>query len=553
MKFLKKNFWSIVIVLALSCLSFFYISQKEGFHEDEIFSYGSSNYRYDNIYKSFGASAADLDYFHNHIVTLSFPNNLTESINFLTHKDDYRSEFDETLKKEIPIWKTKEDLLNYLTIQKSDLGNYFSVWLNQTIDVHPPLFYFLVHFASGFSMNHFTKYTIFMVNFLFFLFTLLGIYKIMKNLTHKKWANLAMVCYGASLGAMSTLLFQRMYMMLTAFSVWYLYYTLKFLQKDFTKKEKIIYSLIIFCGFLTQYYFCIYCVLLFGMAGFFLGKEKQFKKLKTLFFLHLIPAGLGILFFPASIVHIFFSYRGLGSTSNKSKSFFEMLLYFIESLGESIGLSTLLFLILFAILMLILIRKKVRAKNFILLFVPLVLFVLCMAKLSPFLGSDYTSRYIMPMYPILVIAILFMISSMRTRCLFPIATSCVLALSIFQNITHTPTYLFNDYKEAIQISKTYQDQYFLYVFDNYFTHLKDLPEMMNYQKHKIVNHNIFDFATLKEDKELNKQDSFILCFKGWIDFNPILEEITENTDFKKITFIKGIQETTSSYYYKLSK
>ena len=35
-------------------------------------------------------------------------------------------------------------------LQKEDFGNYFSVWLNQAIDVHPPLFYFCLHFFSVF-------------------------------------------------------------------------------------------------------------------------------------------------------------------------------------------------------------------------------------------------------------------------------------------------------------------------------------------------------------------------------------------------------------------
>ena len=297
MKLIKNNIWSIIIVLLSSILAFYYISEKEGFHEDEIFSYGSSNYRYDNIYKSFGPSAADLDYFHNHILNLTFPNNFTESINFLNNKEEYQNEFNETLTKEIPIWKTKEDLLEYLTIKKTDIWNYFSVWINQTIDVHPPLFYFAVHFISSFSMNHFSKYSIFIVNFIFFLLTLLGIYKIVKKLTNQKWANLAIFFYGTSIGAMNTVLFQRMYMMLTAFFIWYLYYSIKFLKEKFTKKDKILYSFIIFSGFLTQYYFCIYCVLIFIMMSYFLMKEKNLKKLKTIFFLHLIPALLGILLF----------------------------------------------------------------------------------------------------------------------------------------------------------------------------------------------------------------------------------------------------------------
>jgi len=552
-KLIKNNIWSIIIVLLSSILAFYYISEKEGFHEDEIFSYGSSNYRYDNIYKSFGPSAADLDYFHNHILNLTFPNNFTESINFLNNKEEYQNEFNETLTKEIPIWKTKEDLLEYLTIKKTDIWNYFSVWINQTIDVHPPLFYFAVHFISSFSMNHFSKYSIFIVNFIFFLLTLLGIYKIVKKLTNQKWANLAIFFYGTSIGAMNTVLFQRMYMMLTAFFIWYLYYSIKFLKEKFTKKDKILYSFIIFSGFLTQYYFCIYCVLIFIMMSYFLMKEKNLKKLKTIFFLHLIPALLGILLFPASISHIFFSYRGIGSTSNKSKTFPSMLFYFIKNMGSSIGLSFISLFILLVFLIILGRRKKENQKLFWLLLLPIIIFLFMMAKLSPFLGENYTSRYIMPLFPIFILVIIYTLNTINKQNIFKISSIFIIFLSIFQIFHLKPVYLFSDYKEAISISLENQDKYFMYIFDNYFTHLKDLPEMLNYKRHKIINHNIYDFTLLKEDEELMKQGEFILCIKSWINEKEILEKIIENTDFKKVTLIKEIEATTSSKYFKLSK
>ena len=34
----------------------FFISKKEGFHEDEMFSYGSSNYAYDNVFRPYGTA-----------------------------------------------------------------------------------------------------------------------------------------------------------------------------------------------------------------------------------------------------------------------------------------------------------------------------------------------------------------------------------------------------------------------------------------------------------------------------------------------------------------
>ena len=65
----------------------------------------------------------------------------------------------------------------------------------------------------------------------------------MIRLTNKKWALTSIIFYGGSMGAISTVMFHRMYMMLTFFAVWYLYYALKFFKKQerFSKKDKIIW------------------------------------------------------------------------------------------------------------------------------------------------------------------------------------------------------------------------------------------------------------------------------------------------------------------------
>ena len=84
-------------------------------------------------------------------------NRVGNSLDFLLNMDKKEFSYREDLTKKEPLLKTKEDANEYLSIQKEDLGNYFSVWLNQAIDVHPPLFYFCLHFFSIFSFNHFRK------------------------------------------------------------------------------------------------------------------------------------------------------------------------------------------------------------------------------------------------------------------------------------------------------------------------------------------------------------------------------------------------------------
>ena len=50
----KKQKLVLVVVIFIMCLvMLLFINQKEGYHPDEIFSYGSSNSRYENIFWSY--------------------------------------------------------------------------------------------------------------------------------------------------------------------------------------------------------------------------------------------------------------------------------------------------------------------------------------------------------------------------------------------------------------------------------------------------------------------------------------------------------------------
>ena len=261
MKYLKENKFIILTIVILCGLMFYFINQKQGFHEDEIFSYGSSNYKYDNVYRWFGYAEANQDILYKQVLTGSLSNRINNLIKYKTNIEQFNK--DEILSKEIPTWKYKDEALEYLAIQKEDIFNYFSVYQNQARDVHPPFFYYLVHLTSTLFYNNFTKYIVFSINLVFFIGVLLIIKKIVESLNHKELVIPTMILYGASMGCISTVMFQRMYMMVTFFSILYLYFIIKFIKNDFKIKDKFWFILTIILGFLTQYYFCIYIVLIF--------------------------------------------------------------------------------------------------------------------------------------------------------------------------------------------------------------------------------------------------------------------------------------------------
>lgn len=560
MTWMKENKIFVGLVLVLSCVCLFFIGQKQGFHEDEIFSYGSSNYKYDNVFRSYGYAQANYDYLYTNLLQGDFFTQAKNFWNFLFHSSQYETSYDPVLKAEVPTWQDKEQALKYLTIQKEDTLNFFSVWFNQLEDVHPPLFYFLVHIFSCFTQNHFTKYTIFFLNLFFFIGTLYILYKIILFFAPKNWANLAVFFYGISMGAISTVMFQRMYMMLTFFTLFYLYYSLKFLkEKNFTKKDFFLWGMSICLGFLTQYYFAIFAVILFlVLAGYFM-KKKEYSSLKKMFLVHAIGAFIGILFFPSSIEDIFFSYRGIGGGSDRTKSTLEMLLYFLNSILHSFSIPIWFFLlfIFLGIGYIIWNRKKLnldffKEKTIWILIIPIFLVLLIVSKMSPFLGEDYTSRYVMFLLPILVITIIYLLSRSKNQKIFIGSTLVILFLSGFGLLTEKPTYLYEKNEKVLALAEEYQEDSFIYIYDNYFTHLSSLPEFLIYQKTLILNHNIYDFFLLQKDEYLNSQTEVILCIKNWLNTEELLNKVLENTHFTEATLLLSIKEDINADYYKLT-
>ena len=560
MTWMKENKIFVGLVLVLSCVCLFFIGQKQGFHEDEIFSYGSSNYKYDNVFRSYGYAQANYDYLYTNLLQGNFFTQAKNFWNFLFHSSQYETSYDPVLKAEVPTWLDKEQALKYLTIQKEDTLNFFSVWFNQLEDVHPPLFYFLVHIFSCFTPNHFTKYTIFFLNLFFFIGTLYILYKIILFFASKKWANLAVFFYGISMGAISTVMFQRMYMMLTFFTLFYLYYSLKFLkEKNFTKKDFFLWGMSICLGFLTQYYFAIFAVILFlVLAGYFI-KKKEYSSLKKMFLVHAIGAFIGILIFPSSIEDIFFSYRGIGGGSDRTKSTLEMLLYFLNSILHSFSIPIWFFLlfIFLGIGYVIWNRKKLnldffKEKTIWILIIPIFLVLLIVSKMSPFLGEDYTSRYVMFLLPILVITIIYLLSRSKNQKIFIGSTLVILFLSGFGLLTEKPTYLYEKNEKVLALAEEYQEDSFIYIYDNYFTHLSSLPEFLTYQKTLILNHNIYDFSLLQKDEYLNSQTEVILCIKNWLNTEELLNKVLENTHFTEATLLLSIKEDINADYYKLT-
>ena len=170
MKKIKDNIGLILyllIVVILTIIMFWAISKKEGFHEDDMFSYGASNSTLGNTFLSYGR----IDNIDAIIKTRNPFLTLKNYIYYkVLHKDAYDQAVKELNRDDFKsVWRTREDAIEYLQIDNwVEAIDFVSVYWNTAKDVHPPLFYFAVHIVSILFWGHFSKYIIFIINLIFF-------------------------------------------------------------------------------------------------------------------------------------------------------------------------------------------------------------------------------------------------------------------------------------------------------------------------------------------------------------------------------------------------
>ena len=496
-KKILKEVIMIVLIFFMSAIIFFYQTKKIGFHEDEMYTIASSVNPDNGLMSAYGE--------------------------------------DNT-----PKWITKEYVKNYITLSHNNYFNLKSIYINQALDNHPPFFYTLVHFSSMLFNGEFTKYNVFIVNIIAFILSCFVIIKILKLLRKENLVIGTLIFYGLSMGTISMVIFQRMYMLLTFFILLYFYYNLKIYKEDFNLNKKILIQLgiITILGFLTQYFFAIYAFLIFTLMIIKMIKLKKDKEIILKYTIsHIIYAVLGIALFIPCIYHLFFSSRGLSNLGNRN--YFEHLYYYLKHLAYSFTINNanpilmISSLILFFAGLLFLVKKSKDKFIIYLTIIPSIVYFFIVVKLTSF----QELRYITPIIPFISITLFFILDSLfknlKYKNIIMIVISIVLTLNGI--IFSKPKFLFEEYTNCIDIAKQNSDKSFVYVYDNFFNHIQSMPEMMIYKKTLIINNNRDEMEYVINNDELNSEDSYIICIKSYMDNDSILNEIKLNTDFKNIT------------------
>lgn len=259
----RKWLWRkvLLIVLTVGLLGMWAV-RKEGLWLDEVYSYGLAN----SSFKPF------VTYLH----------------------DDW----------ETTTVFTQSELKDYVSVAQNERFNYAAVYYNQTNDVHPPLFYFLLHTVCSLFPGSFTKWTGLCLNFVIFTGTMVATYLLGMELTGDEGKSLfACALFAFSKEALSHVLMVRMYELLTLLTVLLALLVVKMLHKP-TVWKYIGIGVVICLGMLTQYFYVIYAFLLCAGIDFYLLFQRQWKKIVCFSISALAGVGAMMLIYPCWYMQI---------------------------------------------------------------------------------------------------------------------------------------------------------------------------------------------------------------------------------------------------------
>ena len=267
----KRGLW-VLAFAALLCVQvlvlLYFGDKKAGFHEDEYYSYYSTN-------RTVGLYQPDREWME---------------------RDTFRNEF---------------------VVLEGEGFNYGLVSLVQSWDVHPPVFYFILHTACSLFPGVFSKWLGIGINIIAFCINFLLLSWLTYRVTgrNKALAFCVAVTHGFNAVIISGVMFIRMYEWLTVFVLMCTcLHVGAVIRKDLDFKKFLLPLMVVnYLGFLTQYYYIIF--LFFIAAGFCIWRLWTDRKLCNCI-KYGIACGVSLILavfsYPACFSHIFRGYRERG-------------------------------------------------------------------------------------------------------------------------------------------------------------------------------------------------------------------------------------------------
>ena len=216
-------------------------------------------------------------------------------------------------------WHSGEYYEDYLAVNDDEAGDFAPVYNNQRNDVHPPLYYLLLRIVMSASPNHFSKWGGIAINIVIYAFITIFAYFISLKLMggkekDKTRAVLLAFVSSITLGALTSVIYIRMYALATLNIMMITYCTMKLYEK-FNWRNLVLVGIVALVGSLTHYFFLFYLAMLFVIMVVHYARKKNWKQIAEYIATLAVAGAVSLAIFPYSVQHMFFGYRGDGVIS----------------------------------------------------------------------------------------------------------------------------------------------------------------------------------------------------------------------------------------------
>jgi hypothetical protein len=408
---------------------------------------------------------------------------------------------------------SEEVYYNYVTVFDEHRFDYINVWNNQVQDVHPPLYYCILHTICSLRPRTFSMWYGFFINIGFAIGVLLVIRKIVDLYTKGYFVkSLISLSFIAMTGIYNAVMFIRMYVMAMFFVTLFIYWVFKFIKdKDNFREvsQYIILLLISVGGILTHYY----CMVFFGLFTFIyaicLLSGKRIRD--ALFFCVTMAVSvlLSLIIFPGMYSHFFLSGRGTESFEHfaYNEKFVAQLSVVANLINKHIfgGLFPILIFIALLGLIVALVKKKIEIKagtDLIVTVVPSLMYFVLISRIAPY-GTD---RYYFPIYGVLFV--IFILSLSRAIKVLTKGTAFKVILAAILVVVSVNGWLVNEWsysekytEDAIKFAREHSDLDCVFLYERRTRTHPAFFEVKNYNSVTFANcrKEIPDISTMRPD------------------------------------------------------
>ena len=545
---------AVILCLGVLCVG---VSFKEGYHMDELLSFELADARYNPWIVPTQPEGRLAKFVREEIQGDSFGETLMNlksavtdvlknrgSSKLLSYKADVYEE---------PAWITSGQFRDYVTVDGSDAFDYLSVYFNVKDDNHPPVHFMLLHTMSSLFPGTLSPWLGCTINLICVGITLWLLLRLGRQLSEifgmeeqgRLVGILAVLLYGLSTGALASVLLIRMYCLLSCLCVALLsMHVEKWKEHGFDRSNKGLIAITVL-GFLTQYFFLFYCILLAAVTAAGLLCSKRMRELWIYIRSMVVAAVIGLVLFPFAIADVFSSGRGVEALDNLASGFAgygARLLAFARILADRTAGDLLLGAgcATAVVLAVVLWYRRHRGQELsmsrevrgilCMLIIPVVGYYLLASRMSPYL----VDRYVMPMFP--MIALLFALllcclgkrlakaSGWKGRSVGIGLMALIIVVQGLRLASYDGEYLYRGYGQQEQLAEEYASLPCICVYAGV-GYYENLPEFMHYDRTLLVTAK--ELAERKDVDSLRMLDRVVVLIKSGVEEETVSSVLRE--------------------------